>query len=55
MIGGYGLKTAIEVVLMATDYGAVPPFTEAIAVAGTLNRGADTAVVVKTTFATHVF
>ncbi len=55
MIGGYGLKTAIEVVLMATDYGAVPPFIEAIAVAGTLNKGADTAVVVKTTYSPHMF
>ncbi len=24
MIGGYGFKTAVEVVLMVTDYGAVP-------------------------------
>ena len=24
MIGGYGFKTAVEVVLMATDYDAVP-------------------------------
>lgn len=55
MIGGYGLKTAIEVTLMATDYGAVPPFVEAIAVAGTLNKGADTAIVVKTTYSPHIF
>jgi hypothetical protein len=55
MIGGYGLKTAVEVVLMATDYGAVPPFIEAIAVAGTLNKGADTAIVVKTTYSPHLF
>ena len=33
------MKTAIEVVLMVTDYGAVPPFTESIAVAEALNRG----------------
>lgn len=50
MIGGYGFKTAVEVVLMATDYGTVLPFIEAIAVAGTLNKGADTAIVVKTTY-----
>jgi len=55
MVGGYGLKTAVEVVLMATDYGAVPPFIEAIAVAGTLNKGADTAIVVKTTYSPHMF
>ena len=24
MIGDYGFKTAVEVVLMVTDYGAVP-------------------------------
>lgn len=55
MIGGYGFKTAVEVVLMATDYGTVPPFVEAIAVAGTLNKGADTAIVVKTTYSPHMF
>jgi len=55
MIGGYGLKTAVEVVLMATDHGAVPPFIEAIAVAGTLNKGADTAIVVKTAYSPHMF
>jgi hypothetical protein len=49
-VGGYGLKTAIEVSLMATDAAAVPPFTEVLAVAGT-DRGADTAVVVVSTFA----
>jgi len=55
MIGGYGLKTAVEVTLMATDYGAIPPFVEAMAVAGTLNKGADTAIVIKTTYSPHIF
>lgn len=31
-IGGYGLKTAVEVVLMATDSGAVPPFVNVISI-----------------------
>lgn len=53
-VGGYGLKTAVEVVLMATDAGAVPPFQEVLAVAGT-DRGADTAAVVVSTFASHFF
>lgn len=53
-VGGYGLKTAVEVSLMATDAGAVPPFTEVLAVAG-MNRGADTATVVVSTFATCFF
>lgn len=53
-VGGYGLKTAVEVSLMATDAGAVPPFTEVLAVGGT-NRGADTAAIVVSTFAICFF
>lgn len=53
-VGGYGLKTAIEVVLMATDAGAVPPFTEVLAVGG-MNRGADTAAIVVSTFSRGFF
>jgi hypothetical protein len=53
-VGGYGLKTAVEVTLMATDAGAVPPFSEVLAVAGT-DRGADTAAVVVSTFACCFF
>ena len=37
-VGGYGLKTAVEVTVMATDAGAVPPFEEVLAVAGTEPR-----------------
>lgn len=39
---------------MATDAGAVPPFQEVLAVAGT-NRGADTAAVVISTFGNSFF
>jgi hypothetical protein len=30
-VGGYGLKTAVEVAVMATDAGAIPPFEEVLA------------------------
>lgn len=53
-VGGYGLKTAVEAAVMATDAGAVPPFTEVVAVGG-MNRGADTAAVVVSTFASCFF
>jgi len=53
-VGGYGLKTAVEVLLMATDCGAVPPLVDAIAVAGT-DKGADAAVVARSTFSTWMF
>ena len=53
-VGGYGLKTAVEVVLMATDCGAIPAFTEVIAIAGT-DRGADTAIIAKSTYSPFMF
>lgn len=53
-VGGYGLKTAVEVILMATDYGAVPPSTNVLSVAGT-DKGADTAIVAKSTFSSWTF
>jgi len=53
-VGGYGLKTAVEAILMATDCAAVPPFTNVISLAGT-DKGADTAVVAKSTFSSWVF
>jgi len=53
-LGGYGLKTAVEVLLMATDCSAVPPSVDVIAVAGT-DKGADTAIVTRSTFSTWVF
>jgi len=53
-IGGYGFKTAVEIVLMATDCGAIPPFTTVISIAGT-DRGADTAIVARSTYSPCIF
>ena len=53
-LGGYGLKTAVEAIFMATDSGAVPPFEDVISIAGT-DKGADTAIVAKSTFSSSVF
>ena len=53
-IGGYGLKTAVEAILMATDCGAIPPFKDVISIAGT-DKGADTAIVAKSTFSPSMF
>ena len=53
-VGGYGLKTAVECVLMATDGGYIPPFKEVVSIAGT-DKGADTAVVIRSTFSSTVF
>jgi len=53
-VGGYGLKTAFEAILMATDYGAVPPYKDVISMAGS-DKGADTAIVARSTYSTHMF
>jgi len=53
-VGGYGLKTAVESVLMATDGGSISPFKKVVAIAGT-GKGADTAVVIRSTFSSTVF
>jgi len=53
-VGGYGLKTAVEAILMATDCAAVPHSTNVISLAGT-DKGADTAIVAKSTFSPWVF
>ena len=53
-VGGYGLKTAVECVFMATDGGHIPPFKEVVSIAGT-GKGADTAIVVRSTFSSTVF
>lgn len=53
-VGGYGLKTAVEAILMATDHGAVPPYQDVISIAGS-DKGADTAIVARSTYSTHVF
>lgn len=54
-VGGYGLKTAVEVLLMATDSSAVPSSIDVIAVGGTGNRGCDTAIVARSTYSTAMF
>jgi len=53
-IGGYGLKTAVEAAIMATDAGEVAPYKEVIAVGGTAG-GADAAIVMKSTFSSTAF
>lgn len=53
-VGGYGLKTAVECVFMATDGGHIPPFREVLAIAGT-EKGADTAIVMRSTFSSILF
>jgi len=40
--------------LMATDCSAIPPLVDVIAVAGT-DKGADTAIVARSTFSTWMF
>jgi len=41
-----GMKVAAEIVMMATDAGAIPPNEDVVSVAGT-GSGADTSVIVK--------
>jgi len=47
-VGGHGFRTAIEVVFMALEAGAIQPGERVIGVAGT-GEGADSAVVLKAT------
>jgi len=56
-IGGYGLKTAVEAAIMATDAGETPPFKEVIAAGGTAEPagGADTAILMRSTFSSTAF
>jgi hypothetical protein len=51
---GPGFKVAVEVALMAVACGLVSPYTEVIAVGGT-ERGADTAIVLRTTYPATMF
>jgi len=53
-IGGYGMKTAVEAVLMATDCGAIPAYMPIISIGGS-GSGADTAIVAKSTYSPCVF
>lgn len=50
---GNGFKVAVEAVLMATSVGAVNPYKPVIGVGG-LHRGADTAIVARSTFPNRV-
>ncbi|MGA2573607.1 MAG: hypothetical protein ABSF36_05295 [Candidatus Methanomethylicaceae archaeon] len=50
---GNGFKVAVESVLMATSVGAVAPYKTVIGVGG-LSRGADTAIVARSTFPNRV-
>jgi hypothetical protein len=54
MVGGNGLKVAIEVGLMATNAGKVKAGEDVIAVGGT-ESGADTAIVLKAAFSSNIF
>lgn len=53
-VGGQGLKVAVEVMFMAVQSGYIEPGEEIIAVAG-YGGGADTAIVVKTSFPEMLF
>ena len=53
-IGGYGMKTAVEAILMATDCGAMPASVPVISIAGS-GSGADTAIVAKSAFSPCFF
>lgn len=53
-VGGYGLKTAVEVILMSTDCGMVAPSANVISIAGS-DRGADTAIVAKAAYSSLMF
>jgi hypothetical protein len=50
---GNGFKAAVEAILMATSVGAVKPYQPVIGVGG-LHRGADTAIVARSTFPNRV-
>lgn len=53
-VGGYGLKTAVEVTLMSTDCGMVAPSANVVSIAGS-DRGADTAIVARTSYSSSMF
>ena len=54
MMGGQGLKVAMEIGLMATNVGALQAGERVIAVGGTAS-GADTAIVMKAAYSLDVF
>lgn len=54
MMGGQGLKVAMEIGLMVANVGVLPPGERVIAVGGTAT-GADTAIVMKTALSLDLF
>ncbi|NPE10056.1 MAG: hypothetical protein GNW80_17380 [Asgard group archaeon] len=51
---GQGFKVAVEIVLIAADKNEIELFTDVISVGGT-GRGADTAIIAKTTTSKEIF
>ena len=49
-----GMKVAPEIVMMATDVGAIPPGEDVVSIAGT-GDGADTAVIVRSCHSDEFF
>lgn len=49
-----GMKVTAEIVMMATDVGAVPPGEDVVSIAGT-GKGADTSVIVKSCHSNDFF
>jgi len=49
-----GMKVAPEIVMMATDVGAIPPSEDVVSIAGT-GEGADTAVIVRSCHSENFF
>lgn len=49
-----GMKVAPEIVMMATDVGAIPPGEDVVSIAGT-GHGADTAVIVRSCHSNEFF
>lgn len=51
---GQGMKVAVEIAIIAVEYGVLEPFKDVIAVGGS-GKGADTAIVLRATYAGTVF
>ncbi|MDH5806811.1 MAG: pyruvate kinase alpha/beta domain-containing protein [Candidatus Methanomethylicaceae archaeon] len=51
---GQGMKVAVEVVIIATEFGLIEPFKYVIGIGGS-GRGADTAAVLRSTYSGTVF
>ena len=51
---GEGMKVGVDIILMASDAGLIPVGEKVMAIAGT-SRGADTIIVVKSTYSSKFF